>query len=100
MEDNEITFDEIRSLNRSSVKRRILRYLKGFTGKITVLGLSRDIGSNYSNTYGAVFGDGKKYAFKGALVAMAMVSIEYCEDGSILCNITRKGIAAADLIKE
>ncbi|WP_424358275.1 archaellum operon transcriptional activator EarA family protein [Methanocella sp. MCL-LM] len=100
MNNNEITYAEIRSLNRSSVKRRILRYLKRLNGKITILGLSREIGSNFSNTYYAIFGDGLKYAFEGALITMAMIDIEYSKDGSILCNIIMKGIAAIDFITE
>lgn len=97
--DSIISYDELRALNRSVVKRRILRYLRCSKSKITVLGLSRAVESNYANTYGAIFGDGKKYSMTGSLVTMAMVEVECRNDGSMLCSITPKGIVAADQVK-
>ena len=85
------------SLIRSKARTRSLIYIVVHPDK-TILEISSGIRVTYTNTHGAIIGDGKKYSTKLSLTGLNLVLYEKNDGRGGICKPTDKGKEIFDIL--
>ena len=93
-------YDLYFSLERSGIRRDILLYLKVYPSGVPIFDISRNIMASYTNTKGAILGDGKGYNVDTSLISLGLVSYSKARGSLILYSLTQKGREIATLLEE
>ena len=96
----QLGYDLYFSLERSSIRRDILRYLNQYPSGVPILDISRSIGASYTNTKGALLGDGKGYNIDTSLASLGLVTCSKARGSLILYTLTPRGREVAGLLEE
>jgi predicted transcriptional regulator with HTH domain len=88
------------SLERSSVRREILVYLNRYPSGVPIFDISQNIKASYTNTKGALLGDGKGYNIDTSLANLGLVTCSKVRGSLILYMLTPRGREIALLLEE
>ncbi len=88
------------SLERSSIRRDILLYLNKYPSGVPIFDISQNIKASYTNTKGAILGDGKGYNIDTSLASLGLVTCSKVRGTLILYMLTPKGKEIATLLDE
>jgi predicted transcriptional regulator with HTH domain len=88
------------SLERSSIRRDILLYLNKYPTGVPIFDISQNIKSSYTNTKGAILGDGKGYNIDTSLASLGLVTCSKIRGSLILYMLTPRGREIALLLEE
>jgi predicted transcriptional regulator with HTH domain len=93
-------YDLYFSLERSGVKREVLRYLRRYPSGVPIADISRNIETSYANTKGAILGNGRGYKIDTSLASMGLVTFNKARGSLVLYSLTPKGAEIAGLLEE
>lgn len=93
-------YDLYFSLERSSIRREILKYLKEYPSGAPIYDISRNITASYANTKGAILGDGRGYNIETSLINMDLVTCNKARGSLVLYSLTPRGLEIAGLLEE
>jgi len=93
-------YDLYFSLERSGIRRDILLYLKVYPSGVPIFDISRNIAASYTNTKGAILGDGKGYNVETSLISLGLVTYNKARGSLILYSLTQRGKEIASLLEE
>jgi predicted transcriptional regulator with HTH domain len=88
------------SLERSSIRRDILVYLSKYPSGVPIFDISQNIKASYTNTKGAILGDGKGYNIETSLASLGLVTCNKVRGSLILYMLTPRGREIASLLEE
>jgi predicted transcriptional regulator with HTH domain len=88
------------SLERSSVRRDILLYLNQYPSGVPIFDISKSIKASYTNTKGAILGDGRGYNIETSLASLGLVTYSKVRGSLILYTLTSRGREIARLLEE
>jgi predicted transcriptional regulator with HTH domain len=88
------------SLERSSIRRDILLYLNKYPSGVPIFDISQNIKASYTNTKGAMLGDGKGYNIETSLSSLGLVTCSKVRGSLILYMLTPRGREVARLLEE
>jgi predicted transcriptional regulator with HTH domain len=88
------------SLERSSIRRDILMYLNKYPSGVPIFDISKNIKASYTNTKGAILGDGKGYNIDTSLASLGLVTCSKVHKSLILYTLTSRGREVAVLLEE
>jgi predicted transcriptional regulator with HTH domain len=88
------------SLERSSIRRDILMYLNKYPSGVPIFDISQNIKASYTNTKGAILGDGKGYNIDTSLASLGLVTCSKIRGSLILYMLTPRGREIAQLLEE
>jgi predicted transcriptional regulator with HTH domain len=88
------------SLERSSIRRDILVYLNRYPSGVPIFDIAQNIKASYTNTKGAILGDGKGYNIETSLASLGLVTYSKARGSLILYMLTPKGREIALLLEE
>jgi predicted transcriptional regulator with HTH domain len=88
------------SLGRSGIRRDILMYLKEYPSGVPIFDIAKSISASYTNTKGAIHGDGRGYNIETSLVSLGLVTYNKVRGSLILYMLTPKGREIAFLLEE
>jgi predicted transcriptional regulator with HTH domain len=88
------------ALERSSIRRDTLIYLNRYPSGVPIFDISQNIRSSYTNTKGAILGDGKGYNIETSLISLGLVTYSKVRGSLILYMLTPKGREIALLLEE
>jgi predicted transcriptional regulator with HTH domain len=95
-----IEYNTYFSLERSSIRIDILMYLKMYPSGVPIFDISQNIKASYTNTKGAILGDGKGYNIETSLASLGLVTCSKVRGALILYMLTSKGREIARLLEE
>jgi predicted transcriptional regulator with HTH domain len=93
-------YDLYFSLERSSIRRNILLYLKVYPSGVPIFDISRNIAASYTNTKGAILGDGRGYNVDTSLISLGLVTYSKARGSLVLYSLTQRGREIAALLEE
>jgi predicted transcriptional regulator with HTH domain len=93
-------YDLYFALERSGIRRDILLYLKLFPSGVPIFDISRSISASYTNTKGALLGDGRGYNIETSLINLGLVTYHKARGSLIIYTLTQKGREIASLLEE
>jgi predicted transcriptional regulator with HTH domain len=88
------------SLERSGIRRDILMYLNKYPSGVPIFDIAQSIKASYTNTKGAIHGDGRGYNIETSLVNLGLVTYSKVRGSLILYMLTPKGREIAFLLEE
>lgn len=88
------------SLERSSIRRDILVYLNRYPSGVPIFDISQSIKASYTNTKGAILGDGRGYNIDTSLASLGLVTYSKVRGSMILYTLTPRGREIALLLEE
>jgi predicted transcriptional regulator with HTH domain len=88
------------SLERSSIRRDILMYLNKYPSGVPIFDISQNIKASYTNTKGAILGDGKGYNIDTSLANLGLVTCSKFRGSLILYMLTPRGREIALILEE
>ena len=93
-------YDLYFSLERSSIRRDILLYLNAYPSGVPIFDISQNIDASYTNTKGAILGDGKGYNIETSLVSLGLVTCNKVRGSMVLYTLTPRGKEIASMLLE
>ncbi len=96
----QLGYDLYFSLERSSIRRDILLYLNKYPSGVPIFDISQNIDASYTNTKGAILGDGKGYNIDTSLASLGLVTCSKIRGSLILYMLTPRGREIASLLEE
>lgn len=93
-------YDLYFSLERSGVRRDILLYLKKYPSGAPIFDISQNISASFTNTKGAILGDGKGYNIDTSLISLGLVTYTKARGALIVYSLTQRGREIAALLEE
>ena len=88
------------SLERSSIRRDILVYLNRYPSGVPIFDISQSIKASYTNTKGAILGDGRGYNIDTSLASLGLVTYSKMRGSLVLYMLTPRGREIALLLEE
>ncbi len=88
------------ALERSSIRRSILLYLNKYPSGVPIFDIAQNIDASYTNTKGAILGDGKGYNIDTSLASLGLVSCSKARGSLVLYTLTPRGREVATLLEE
>jgi predicted transcriptional regulator with HTH domain len=88
------------SLGRSGIRRDILMYLNKYPSGVPIFDIAQSIKASYTNTKGAIHGDGRGYNIETSLASLGLVTYSKVRGSLILYMLTPKGREIALLLEE
>lgn len=88
------------SLERSSIRRDTLLYLNKYPSGMPIFDISQSIKASYTNTKGAILGDGRGYNIDTSLVSLGLVTCSKACGSLMLYKLTPRGRKIARLLEK
>ena len=88
----------INSIDRSSVRKKILLYLNG-ASKSTMYDIAKDTKIAYTNATGGIAGYGKRYDKERSLIYLGLVEMEIGIRGLNVYSLTPEGQKLAKVLR-